>query len=204
VLVTDGGSDDGTGRLAQAAAGAGVRLVSGPAGRGAQLARGAELADGDLLLFLHADCIPAPGALAHLRAAFEDPALCAAAMSQRITAPGRFFRWVERAADARSRRGRVMGDSGLIVRREAYRAVGGFRALPLFEDLDLSRRLRGQGPMTLVQNAVLEISPRRWQREGPLRCTLRNWMLRILYTLGVDPERLRRMYPPHSPRTDHP
>lgn len=202
VVISDGGSHDGTVLLAQEAAAAGVRLVSGPAGRGVQLALGADVAEGDLLLFLHADCVPEPGALALLRTAFEDPTLCAAAMSQRIAASGRFYRWVERAADARSLRGRVMGDSGLTVRREAYRAAGGFQGLPLFEDLDLSRRLREQGRVSLVRGAVLEVSPRRWQREGPLRCTLRNWMLRILYTLGVAPERLLRMYPPQSPRTD--
>lgn len=214
VVISDGGSHDGTVALAEDAAAAvtaaaggaaqdtetTVRLVRGPPGRGSQLARGAELAQGDLLLFLHADCVPGPGALANLRAAFEDPACCAAAMSQRIAARGLFYRLVERAADARARRGRVMGDSGLSVRREAYRAVGGFRPLPLFEDLDLARRLRGQGQVTLLENAVLEVSPRRWQREGPLRCTLRNWMLRVLFSLGVDPERLHRMYRPHSPR----
>jgi hypothetical protein len=74
----------------------------------------------------------------------------------------------------------------------------------LFEDLDLSRRLREQGRVTLVRNAVLEVSARRWQGEGALRCTLRNWMLRALYTLGVDPERLSKMYPSHSPRAGHP
>ncbi len=206
VVISDGGSDDGTVALAEEAAAAAetaetaVRLVSGPAGRGAQLAHGAERAGGDLLLFLHADCVPGPGALADLRAAFEDPRRCATAMSQRIAAPGLFYRLVERAADARSRRGRVMGDSGLAVRREAYRAVGGFRPLPLFEDLDLARRLRGQGQVTLVRHAVLEVSPRRWQREGRLRCTLRNWTLRILFSLGVGPERLCRMYPPHATR----
>ncbi len=196
VVVADGGSDDGTRDLAR---GAGAAVVDVARGRGVQLRAAGALLETDLLLFLHADCMPAPGALGALRAAFAaDESLGAAAMAQRVDAPGRFYRLVERAADARCRRGMVYGDSGLCARRSAYEAVGGFRALPLFEDVDLSRRLAAHAPLRLVGAARLIISPRRWQREGRLKCTLRNWSLRLMYDCGVAPTRLARLYRPHG------
>lgn len=195
VFVVDGGSSDGTAGLAREH---GAEVLSSPRGRGTQLAAGARaaLADGcDVLFFLHADCVPAAGAIGRLRGAFADPDLTASAMSQEIEGEGLFYRLVERAADARSRRGLVFGDSGLAVRASAYEAVGGFRPLPLFEDIDLTRRLREHGAVRLLSQATLRVSARRWQREGALRCTLRNWMLRTLYRAGVAPERCARLYP---------
>jgi rSAM/selenodomain-associated transferase 2 len=201
LVVVDGGSDDGTQELARAL---GASVLASPCGRGAQLARGARAARSELLLFLHADMRVAPGALAAVRAAFRDPGVVASGLCQRVAAPGAFSRLVERAADARVRLGRVYGDSGLAVRRSAYDAVGGFREdLPLFEDLELSRRLRRAGRIVLV-DATLEVSGRRWRSEGALRCTLRNWALTAAWSLGVDPARLVRYYPPYSARTAKP
>ena len=196
LIVAVGGSRDASVELARAH---GALVVPSARGRGAQLARGAAVARSELLLFLHADARVAPGALAALRAAFADPALIATGMKQRIDAPGLFYRCVEWAADRRTGRGRVYGDSALAVRRADYEAVGGFRALPIFEDLDLSRRLRRRGAIRLVREACITISPRRWERGGALRQTLRNWCLTLAFAAGVDPVRLARYYPPHSP-----
>ncbi len=194
VVVSDGGSRDGTVEIARRA---GARVVRAPAGRGRQLAAGAEALGTNLLLFLHADCLPEPGALARLRRALGSGRLVAAGMRQRIEAEGRFFRWVERFADRRTRRGIVYGDSGLVVTRRAYERAGGFAPLPLFEDLDLSRRLARVGPIGLVEDAVLRVSPRRWHREGRWRCTLRNRALTLAFLAGVSPERLAARYAPH-------
>lgn len=198
VVVADGGSGDGTRELAQSL---GARVIAAPRGRGAQLAAGVEHVAAEVLLFLHADCVPEPGALAVLRRAFADPALGASAMRQRIAAEGAFYRLVESAANARARRGMVLGDSGLAIRRELYHALGGFRPVGLFEDVDFSRRLRRRCRVKVLGGAGLSVSARRWQREGALRCTLRNWMLRLMYEAGIGPERLARLYPPHSPHS---
>ena len=196
VVVVDGGSADAGPELARQA---GARVLSSAPGRGRQLAKGAEQARGKVLLFLHADCLPAPGALSEVRAAFavEGARLCA--MTQRVQADHRFYRLVERAADARARRGTVYGDSGLAVRADLYHECGGFRPLALFEDVDLSRRLAARARVRVLLGAQLLVSPRRWRREGALRCTLRNWILRGLYELGVPPARLARHYPQPAP-----
>jgi len=199
VLVVDGGSRDGTPELALEQ---GARVLRAACGRGIQLARGAAQATGDLFLFLHADTRVAGGALPVLRAAFEDPRLAAAGLRQRIDHPRRIYRWIERAANARVKRGWVYGDSGLCVRRADYEAVGGFRELPLFEDLDLTRRLRVGREIRLLEQSELIVSARRWEREGPVRATARNWALTLAWLAGVAPARLvgyYRVEPPSAP-----
>lgn len=190
-IVVDAGSPDGTAALAERL---GARVLSAARGRGPQLAVGAQAARAPLLAFLHADTRPAPGALDLVHATFADPGVQATGMRQRIEHPAGFYRWVERAANRRVRAGWVYGDSGLTVRRTVYDAAGGFREIALFEDLDLSARLRRRGRVRLVAAAELVVSARRWEREGRLRRTLSNWLLTGLWMAGVDPDRLARRY----------
>lgn len=193
-IVSDGESSDGTPELAERL---GARVVRGLRGRGGQLARGAAAAHGTRLLFLHADARLAPGALAALAEVFADPRVIATGMRQVIEHEARFYRWIERAADRRVTLGWVYGDSGLCVRRSSYEQVGGFRDLPVFEDLDLSARLRRAGAIRLARAAEVRCSARRWEREGRLRRTVKNWGLTLLWAAGVDPERLARYYAPY-------
>lgn len=199
VVVADAGSRDRTVALARAGGAEALRVGRG---RGEQLAAAAEALLGDppldVLLFLHADCRPRAGALRAVRAAFA-AGLEAAAFRQVIAGEGRLLRRIERAADARVRRGMAYGDSGLAVTPAAYARAGGYPRAPLFEDVALSKALARVGArVRLLEGAVLETSARRWQLEGALRCTLRNWMLRGLYELGVSPTRLARLYRPHT------
>ncbi|MFT6831172.1 MAG: glycosyltransferase involved in cell wall biosynthesis [Planctomycetota bacterium] len=202
VVVADGGSQDGSVELAVRG---GAEVLATGRGRGVQLrAAAARLLEGghDVLLFLHADSIPRTGSIRSLREAFcaapGKEGARAAAMRQVIDAEGRTYRWIERAANARSRRGMVYGDSGLAVRSDLYLDAGGFQEIPLFEDVDFSKRIRGRSAIQLVESATLVISARRWEEEGLLRSSVRNWILRGLYECGVSPERLVRMYRPFS------
>jgi glycosyltransferase involved in cell wall biosynthesis len=203
VVVADGGSRDATQRIA---AEAGALLVKCPRGRGPQLARGAEvaLAEGaQLLWFLHADNLPSKGCISALRAAASAASQGKAGPQawgcrQRVDAAGRFYRMVGRKADQRVTRGLVYGDSGLFVTAPAYRQAGGYRPIPVFEDLDLSRRLAGLGPIELVADVEIVVHTRRWKREGALRTTVRNWMLTRAWQWGVAPEHLARFYPAHK------
>lgn len=196
VVVADGGSTD---RSREVTRESGALLLEGARGRGPQLVATADRLQEeavDVLLFLHADSLPGDGALALVRDAFADPQLVAAGMKQRVDAAGRVFRWIERAADRRVRRGMVFGDSALSVRASEYLAVGGFEPLPLFEDVELSDRLKRRGPIRLLDQAEILVCARRWEQEGVLRCTLRNWILRALHRSGVAPRHLARLYRP--------
>ena len=197
VVVADGGSEDRTVEFAERM---GARVVSAGRGRGVQLAAAAEallsLETGpEVLLFLHADCVPRPGSLAELRRAFAGRgSRHAAALRQTIVSEGRVWRWIERAANARARRGMIYGDSGLAVTRDLYRESGGYPAWPLFEDVALSKAIRRLAPVELVETAALAVSARRWEEEGVLRCTVRNLVLRAAFECGVPPARLARWY----------
>ncbi len=192
VIVVDGGSTDGTQDRARKA---GAQVLCTEPGRGRQLAAGARAATADLFAFLHADSVLEPGALAAVRTAFADSELVAAGLKQVIDSDRIIFRWIESAANRRVRRkGMIYGDSGLVVQRSAYRAAGGFPAFPIFEDVELSSHLRGLGRVGLIESATLRISSRRWDREGVVRCTARNWLLRAAFFFGLEPHRLAGHY----------
>jgi len=193
LLVADGGSTDRSPERA-VASGATV-VVTGP-GRGRQLAAGARLATGDVLLFLHVDVTLPPGATDLVRAALADPRVEAGAFVTRTVAdrtlPDRAGPLL-RLFDLRGRFARhPYGDQALFVRRSAYEAVGGFRPLPICEDYDLARRLAARAPLARLRPAVT-VSGRRLQQR-PLRALLLNRVIPPLFRLGVDPNLLARLY----------
>ncbi len=188
IVVVDGGSTDGTGALARSH---GARLVQSPRGRGIQLAAGAAAARGDWLLFLHADTRLAPGwrqAAERHSATSPDKAAC---FRFRLDARERRARLVEAGVALRVRAlGLPYGDQGLLLSRRLYDEVGGYRPLPLMEDVDLVRRL---GPIErLAVEAVT--SAERWRRDGWLRRSARNLVCLACYRFGMSPERVARLY----------
>lgn len=190
IIVVDGGSSDATRMIAERA---GVRLIRAPKGRGAQLAAGAAAANGDWLLFLHADTLPGrrwrEAAAAHM-AANPDTAAC---FRFRLADKAWQARAIERGVAARvGWLALPYGDQGLLISRRLYGAIGGYRAMPLMEDVDLVRRL-GRGRVAVLAEVALT-SSERWRRDGWLRRSLRNLACLALYRAGVPPERLGRLY----------
>ncbi|HYP52676.1 MAG TPA: TIGR04283 family arsenosugar biosynthesis glycosyltransferase [Pyrinomonadaceae bacterium] len=192
VVVVDGGSTDGTAEVARAR---GVRVVRSARGRGAQMHAGAAVARGSVLWFLHADTLAPSDAAELIEAALDDAGVVGG--NFRILFDGgrraaRFLTWLY----PRLRRlGLCYGDSGIFVRREAYFRVGGFRAFPVFEDLDLVRRLRRAGRMAHVPSAVVT-SSRRFEGRS-FAVTFARWsLLQALYWLGVSHDTLGRFYSP--------
>lgn len=189
IVVVDGGSDDGTVALASAA----DAVLAGPRGRAAQMNHGAAHADGDVLLFLHADCRPEPGALESLRRVLRRHV--AGCFSMRVEAAGLAYRAIDEAATARVRlTGLAYGDQGLYLRRETFERVGGFPPLRFMEDVFISRRLRRLGRLGVSPRRV-SVSDRRWRKVGVVRQTLTNWTLTALAMAGVGPDRLAGHYP---------
>jgi len=190
IVVVDGGSSDDSDAIAGRL---GASLVRSPKGRGVQLRAGAEAAGGDWLLFLHADSLPGPGwreTVAAHAAAAPDAAAC---FRLRLADPAWQARLVERAVAARVRLfGLPYGDQGLLVPRSLYDEVGGYRPLPLMEDVDLVRRIGRRRLRVLDEPAFT--SAERWRRDGWARRSARNLACLALYRLGVDPERLVRLY----------
>ena len=191
IVVADGGSTDATLDHASGA----DRVLSTERGRGVQMNAGAAASAGDILLFLHADCRLAAGALEAIAAALADPRTSGGCFRQSIEAPGWRYRLVESGNALRVRTLKwIYGDQALFVRRPIFEQLGGFPPVPLMEDLLFSRRLKRRGRVRLL-DARVHVSPRRWQQAGLIRQTLRNWMLIAALHLGVSPQRLARFYP---------
>ncbi len=191
VIVADGGSADGT---LDVASRLGAVAVESPMGRGVQMDSGAARATGDVMLFLHADTVLPPKWFDALSSAMEDKGTVAGAFSLSIGSKGFFFRLMEVLVRIRSRRlGLIYGDQAIFVRKKSFFEAGGFKRLPLMEDVDCVKRLRKLGKVVLLDERVTT-SSRRWDAGGTLKNSLRNLALLSLYFLGVSPERLYRWY----------
>lgn len=195
ILVVDGGSTDGTPRLAEAR---GARILHAPRGRGRQLRLGGEAASADWLLFLHADTRLLPGwveaAATFIHgtpAASSEPR--AAVFRLRFDDAAPAARRLERVVTWRTRvLGLPYGDQGLLIARGFYQALGGFAPVPLMEDVDLVRRI-GRRRLVLLDAEALT-SADRYRRGGYAGRSLRNLSILALYFCGVSPERLARLY----------
>jgi rSAM/selenodomain-associated transferase 2 len=192
IIIADGGSRDET---AAVAAANGAELVVAPRGRGAQLAAGARAARGDWLLFLHADTRLEAGWAAVAAAFMDDPANARRAAAFRFalddSCPA-----ARRLEAIVARRCRWLalpyGDQGLLISRAFYDALGGFRALPLFEDVDLVRRIGRRRLVMLRVPAVT--SANRYRQAGYARRIARNGACLTLYILGLPPRWIARLY----------
>jgi len=192
MIVVDGGSSDATVEIARAA---GARVIVTERGRGQQLAAGARMAGGEWLLFLHADTVLAPGWAA------EAGRFIAGSANRSRAATFRF------ALDEPRRRGRILeagvalrnllcalpyGDQGLLIGRDFYDLLGGFAPLPLYEDVEIVRRI-GRRRLSLLATPAVT-SAARYRRGGYLLRPLRNLCLLTMYFAGVAPGRLTRFY----------
>lgn len=185
-ILVDGGSTDATRDIARDH---GFRVIEAPRGRGTQLRAGAAAATGDWLLFVHADTVLASGWVdavggftgqaGYFRLAFagDDP---------RAARVARLANWRARKL------GLPYGDQGLLIARDLYDRLGGYRDLPLMEDVDLVRRI---GRVRLRElDAVAATSPARYERDGWILRPLRNLSILALWFMGVKPETLARLY----------
>ena len=190
VIVVDGSSSDATPALAAPLA---DRVLNSERGRACQMNAGAAVARGDWLLFLHADT--------RLPADAEDALRCAAQAGARwgrfdVCIDGRsaWFPLIAALMNLRSRlTGIATGDQAIFVQTALFRRLGGFAALPLMEDIELSRRLRAVSPPACLREQVLT-SGRRWESRGVLRTVLLMWRLRWRYWRGTPAETLAREY----------
>ncbi len=192
VILADGGSGDA---IAEIAEHSGAVLVEAAKGRGSQLAAGATAARGDWLLFLHADTVLDPGWVGAVRAFIARPENkgMAAYFGFRLNDAAPVARLLEAVVALRCRLlGLPYGDQGLLIARDHYRWLGGFRPIPLMEDVDLARRIGRRRLFALPCEATT--SAERYRRHGYVLRPLRNLFCLMLYFLGVPPRRILRFY----------
>lgn len=164
-------------------------------GRGKQMNQGALLAGGEIVLFLHADTEIPPDGLARICSVMRQSKYVGGSFDLGIGSHKLRFRLIERIASLRSRITRIpYGDQAIFLRREYFLGIGGFLELPLMEDVELMRRIKHSGGKICILSERVMTSARRWETEGVVYCTLRNWVLTLFYLCGVSPERLARFY----------
>jgi rSAM/selenodomain-associated transferase 2 len=192
VIVADGGSIDDTPLIA---INGGAILLEAQRGRGRQLAAGAAAAAGDWLLFLHADTQPQAGWAQPVQAFMADPEnrFRAGYFRFALDDRARAARLIERVVGLRSRLlGLPYGDQGLLIGRRFYEKLGGYKRLPLMEDVDIVRRIGRNRLRPIAATAVT--SADKYRRDGYLLRPIRNLFMLVLYTVGVSPRYLNTLY----------
>jgi rSAM/selenodomain-associated transferase 2 len=191
VIVADGGSDDTTASIAGPFA---DRVIVAARGRASQMNAGARESHGEILLFLHADSRLPADAIEAIVEGLAESSREWGRFDVTIEGKGRLLAVVARMMNARSRlTGIATGDQAIFVRRDAFEASGGFPAIPLMEDVALSKILKRRSPPLCLRERVVT-SGRRWRRHGTLRTIVLMWRLRLAFALGADPRRLARRY----------
>ncbi len=179
VIVSDGGSTDRTVEIAGQHRD--VKVVSSLTGRSIQMNKGAACARGEILLFLHADCILSREDVLKIRQIFDSGIFVGGAFKIRLLSDKFPYRLIEMGINFRSKVFKLpYGDQGLFVKRTIFEKLGGFRKMPICEDLDFICRLKRCGRIVIL-NERISSSVRMWKNYGILRTSLRNQLLLVSY-----------------------
>ena len=192
IIVVDGSGKHDTIEVIHSAH---VMCLESKKGRARQMNAGAAVARGEVLLFLHADTLLPHNAFRCIKSVLEDKNIVGGAFDLAIRSDKVIFKFIGKIASLRSRITRIpYGDQGIFMRKEYFHAIGGYRDLPLMEDVEIMQRIKRRGDRICILPEKIYTAPRRWEGEGIVYCTLRNWTLRVLYCFGVSPHKLARYY----------
>jgi rSAM/selenodomain-associated transferase 2 len=192
VIIVDG---DVHGSTMKAVTNMQVMQMTSDRGRGRQMNKGASAAGGEILLFLHADTELPANAFEIISSLLDAEEYVGGAFDLGIQSGRLIYRVIEKVVSIRTRLTRVpYGDQAIFMKKDSFEKLKGFPEIPLMEDIALMRHLKKSGHKICIIPQKVQTSPRRFEREGVLFCTLRNWILISLYLLGVKPERLERFY----------
>jgi len=191
IIVVDGGSQDASVALSRRLA---DRVIIGPPGRSCQMNAGMREAQGEVLLFLHADTLLPAGADRFILSSMQQQRKVWGRFDVRLSGKHPLFRIIECLMNWRSRVSSIAtGDQAIFVKRQVFDLVGGFPDVELMEDIGLSRALKSIGAPVCLRERIVT-SSRRWEDNGILRTVARMWSLRLAYFLGFDPQHLARFY----------
>jgi len=191
IILVDGGSEDRTVEIASRFDY--VTIISGKRGRARQMNFGVKVANGDILLFLHADTYLPDNAINAVEKIVRDGA-DGGCFSLKIDSPRLPLRIASQLITHRTKMTNIAtGDQAIFVRRKIFDELVGYADMPLMEDLDFTRRLKRVGTFVELDLKV-STSARRWEKWGVYKTILLMWCLRILYYIGIPPERLAKFY----------
>jgi rSAM/selenodomain-associated transferase 2 len=172
-----------------------ILSITSDTGRARQMNRGAEAAKGEVLLFLHADTKLPHEAFVKISGALLNDTCVGGAFSLGMDTDRPSLKFIAWTANVRVRFFRVpFGDHAIFLRRDYFQEIGGYKDIPLMEDVELMERIRKSGGNIIILKEKVATSPRKWEKGGVFRTTLKNQIIRKLYRLGVSPHTLHRLY----------
>jgi rSAM/selenodomain-associated transferase 2 len=190
IILADGGSTDGTLEILNRFPG--VKFVQAGRGRGRQMNEGARQAPGDILLFLHADTNLPPNAIQLIEEAMSDSSIIGGCFTLKFDRQNAFFTVLSFFSQINHTLF-TYGDQGLFLRASTFKKIGGFRDIPVMEDVEIQGRLRKLGKFIKIGNPVVT-SARRYNQNGPLRQHLVTTWIVLLFHLGISPRILHQYY----------
>ena len=195
IIVVDGNSEDNTIQIVKNFSE--VKIInSQQRGRAVQMNTGAEKAQKEFILFLHADSSINSIGINKLKQTIKDKNVSWGWFDLKLHSPRKIFRVLETLAQFRTRViSEPLGDHGIFIKKDIFNNVGGFPEIPIMEDVELVKKLKTVSKGTRVNHAV-ESSVRRFENCGIIKTSLNMIFLRIFHFLGVSPETLARYYSP--------
>jgi len=169
-------------------------VISDP-GRGKQMNRGAESASGRILVFLHSDTILPEKAFGNICKVIDSGGFMAGAFDLGLQSDEMVFKIIAFAASLKHRFTRVpYGDQAIFITKKFFLLLGGYREIPLMEDVDLMKRIKRRGDKIYIIPEKVSSSVRNWEKGGVFYTIFRNYFIQILFMLGVSPEKLAGYY----------
>lgn len=197
IIIVDGGSSDKTIEIVEDyKSSKELKIIKTlDANRGKQLNEGTKHAAGDVFWFVHADTRPVQGCGKQIKELMRYEQIVGGNFKILFDGKGKWSHFLTWLYPQLRSIGLLYGDSAFFVRRETYEKVGGFRDLPLFEDVDLHKRLLKKGQFVYVDLPVIT-SSRRFENRSFLWTFLRWSVFQGLYWFGVPPRLLAKRYAP--------
>jgi len=195
LIFVDGGSVDDTSDLISSylISHKNAQLLHSGKGRAQQMNAGAFKAEGDILVFLHADTVLPSSALERLSEFYSGKAKWGR-FNVRFDNKSWPFRIIAWFINHRSRlSGIATGDQVIFLSKKIFKEIGGYASQPLMEDIDLSVKLKKLSMPFCIADPVIT-SARKWEQGGVLKTIFLMWRLRAAYALGARPEDLVGQY----------
>lgn len=190
VIIVDGGSADNTLLMANEVT---DKVIVSKAGRALQMNCGANIASGDVLLFLHADTFLPENTIQIISQVFQKKHYWGR-FDMRLSSSKIIFRVIEKLINLRSCLTSIAtGDQAIFVDKKLFHEIGGFAEIALMEDVEISRRLKKIAKPICIKQKVVS-SSRRWESNGIVATVFLMWKLRLYYFFGVSPEKLHQLY----------
>ena len=190
IIFVDGGSTDQSRELIHEH---GFECLQCESGRAKQMNFGTETTESDIILYLHVDTSISSSNISSIKKSYNYGFL-SGRFDITFTNSSITYRIISFFINVRSRFSKIStGDQAIFIRRDIFEKIGGFPDIPLMEDITISNKLKRLGKVACLKDTVTT-SSRRWEKNGVIHTITLMWKIRLLYWLGIDPEKLAAMY----------